>query len=693
MVVGVGSAPTAALTPVVGSDPRVRLIQAARIDEAIDLLADRHVDLVLTALDLPDSRGLSTVQRLCDAADGRPVVAMLNGNDAGMDPDRVLAQGAVACLPSGMADPASVAAVIHGALHWHRSTVETRRRADRLEAALTGSGDGLWDIDLRQDELYLSAEASELIGFPASPRTEGGRLWYTQVHPDDRALLESRFRAHLDGAAKRFECEHRVVDPSGTTRWVLAKGVAARDLRGRVTRVSGTLTETTDQRRIQDELRHRALHDDLVDLPNRVLFVDRLERALVGLNRAGGAPFAVLFVDLDHFKNINDLYGHGGGDQLLVCVAERIVDVVRPGDTVSRLGGDEFGVLLAGVDRVGEAVHIAERILDRVNVPFTIGADDVVVTASVGIAMSATGYDDGESLLHDADVAMYRAKATGRARCQVFDPSMHEAAVRQLRLESELRDAVTRRQFEVHYQPVVDLRTGRVAGFEGLVRWRHPRRGLVTPTEFLAAAESSGLIVPIGWWAIREASRQLSEWRERVPEFDSVWVSVNASARVLLRAGVLPRLREICHDFDLPTGVLHIELKENLVMEHGPRAVRRLEELRTLGIRLCFDDFGTGCSSLGHLDEFRYDVLKIDPSLVWRVGDGGRREDLLRSMVALAQGLGMEAVAEGVETREQAEALMAMNCPLAQGHWLSLPVTADQAVEFVRRPAEHWALH
>jgi diguanylate cyclase (GGDEF)-like protein/PAS domain S-box-containing protein len=680
-LVGEGGAKAAGLT----------VLEAPRVRDAVELAAEGRADVVVTGLDLPDSKGLSTIQRLRDGAGGCPVIAMLNGSTGTIDPEAILRQGVAAYLP-GSVSPDTLVSTIHGVVSWHRSTIELRERADRLEAALSGCGDGMWDWDPDRGLLFLSDRAASLLGERHSGAAVPDGDWFDRIHPEDRDLVAERIKSHLEGTTKHFRCDHRVIDHEGRARWVSARGEAVRDLRGVVVRVAGTLTDISEQRRVYDELTFRALHDDLVELPNRVLFVDRLERSLVGFSRGGGHPFAVLFIDLDHFKNVNDVYGHSGGDELLAEVARRVVDVVRPGDTVSRLGGDEFGVLLAGVEQVGEAVHIADRILDRLRAPHRIGIDDVVVTASVGIAMSSSGYTSGERLLHDADLAMYRAKATGRARCQVFDPSMHEAAVRQLRLEAELREAVGQRQFEVYYQPVVDLRSGRVAGFEGLIRWHHPARGLVTPSEFLPAAESSGLIVPIGWWAIRETCRQLGEWRREAPEAESVWMSVNASARVLLRAGVLPRLGEICRDFELPPGALHIEMTESLVLEHGAEAVRRLEEIRTMGVGLCFDDFGVGCSSLGHLDEFRYDILKIDPSLVWRVERDPARGDLLRSMVRLAEGLGMLAVAEGVETKTQAEALVAMRCPLAQGHWLSTPVPADRAMDLVRRPAAHWNL-
>ncbi|MCK5376775.1 MAG: bifunctional diguanylate cyclase/phosphodiesterase, partial [Acidobacteria bacterium] len=418
-------------------------------------------------------------------------------------------------------------------------------------------------------------------------------------------------------------------------------------------------------------------------LANRVLFMDRLACALADLQRRATPHFAVLFFDLDRFKNVNDSLGHTLGDKLLVGIARRLEHFLRPGDTVARLGGDEFAILLHRVETAGGAIHVADRIQEILNMNFSIDGHEVFVTASIGIAHSATGYLNPEEILRDADIAMYRAKAGGKARYEIFDRDMHQSAVALLKLETELRQGVQREDFVMHYQPIVSLDHGCIVGFEGLVRWQHPERGLVSPTQFIAVAEETGLIVPLGWWVLRESCQQTREWQIRFPGEPPLWISVNMSGKLFMKKKMVDHLMSILEETSLEPSNLRIEVTENVIMDHADVAIRNLMELRALGVQLSIDDFGTGYSSLSYLQRFHYDELKIDRSFVSKLGQVGDSRAIIETILSLANSLGIGVVAEGIETAEQVDRLRKMDCPHGQGYWFSRPLTAPAATELI----------
>lgn len=446
--------------------------------------------------------------------------------------------------------------------------------------------------------------------------------------------------------------------------------------------------DVTERKQTEERLTYDALHDSLTGLPNRALFLDRLGQAI----RRPDSSFAVLFMDLDRFKNINDSLGHDVGDQLLIATARRLESSLRPGDTVARLGGDEFTVLLENLDHDSEAIDVAERIHRALAVPVKLERHEVFTAASIGIALSETGYRAAEEVLRDADTAMYRAKAHGKGRHELFDTGMHRNAVRLLQLETDLRRAVDWEAFQLHYQPIVALNTGKITSFEALVRWSHPRRGLISPAEFIPIAEETGLIVPIGTWALREACYQMRRWQDRLPAALSLTVSVNLSTKQVMQPDFPGQVRRILEETRLPANALRLEITESVIMERANDAADTLRALHDMGIGLCFDDFGTGYSSLSVLHRFPMDALKIDRSFVSRMGEADENVEIVRAILMLARNLGREVVAEGVETEEQLAQLAALECDAVQGYYLSRPVDHDAAETLIVTTTPPWSL-
>jgi diguanylate cyclase (GGDEF)-like protein len=383
--------------------------------------------------------------------------------------------------------------------------------------------------------------------------------------------------------------------------------------------------------------------------------------------------FAVLFLDLDRFKNINDSLGHTHGDLLLVAFAERLERTLRPVDTLARFGGDEFAILLSGMSDATDAVRVAKRIQDELSQPFVLDKNSAFATASIGIALSSSGYDRADDILRDADIAMYRAKENGKARYELFDHGMHARAVSRLQLESDLRHAIEQKEFCVYYQPIICLQTGRLSGLEALVRWNHPRRGIVSPADFIPVAEETGLIVPIGQWVLNEACAQVRKWQLDSPSHRSLSLSVNLSARQVAQPDLLERIKDALAASKLSAHCLKLEITESVVMENAEAAALMFKQLRSLGVQLSIDDFGTGYSSLSYLHRFPLNYLKIDRSFVMRLTTDNDNA-IVRTISTLARNLGMEVIAEGVETEEQYQQLKVLGCEYAQGYLFSRPV-------------------
>jgi diguanylate cyclase (GGDEF)-like protein/PAS domain S-box-containing protein len=568
---------------------------------------------------------------------------------------------------------------------------ETRRRAEsalveseeRYALAARGANDGLWDWDLRTHRIYFSPRWKLMLGFAEEEIGDGVEEWLSRVHREDAARLKTQIVAHLNGETVHFENEHRMTHRDGSWRWMLSRGLAVRDEKGAAYRMAGSQTDITERKLAEEQLLHDAFHDALTGLPNRALFLDRLGLALERSRRRDGR-FAVLFVDLDRFKVVNDGLGHLAGDALLVAVSQRLLAFVHPGDTLARFGGDEFTILLDEVGGAEDAVRTAERIQGELSRPFDLPSGrEVFTTASVGIALSDVRYQTADELLRDADTAMYRAKAQGRARYVLFDAGMHTRAVELLTLETDLRRALERDELVVYYQPIVAIDTGRLSGFEALVRWRHPLRGLVLPSEFIGFAEESALIVPLGAWVLKEACRQTAAWVRSASGDPPLTVSVNVSARQLARPELGDEVEAALEESGLPASSLRLEITESLMVQSAEAAPATLARLRGLGIELYVDDFGTGYSSLGTLQTLPVDKLKIDSSFVARLEANEGSRELVRTILALARNLGLGVIAEGVETEGQRRLLAELGCEQGQGFLFAGPLTAEEVGELV----------
>jgi diguanylate cyclase (GGDEF)-like protein/PAS domain S-box-containing protein len=554
---------------------------------------------------------------------------------------------------------------------------------DRYAVAWQGTGDGLFDWDLRSDRLWLSDSWLQLVGLDQA--TGAPSDWLDRIHPSDRDAVQGAMRAHLEGGSTRFESEHRLRHQVGDWRWVLTRAGAVRDATGKAIRLCGAMMDVTERRAASDRVVHDALHDPLTRLPNRSMFLDLVKRSFARTRRREGYAFAVLFLDLDHFKSVNDGLGHAAGDDLLVQTTRRLQTCLREGDTLARMGGDEFTVLVDDVKGVVDAETVAERIRQATSLPFQVDSREVFSTVSVGIAVSSPAYSRPEDLLLDADTAMYRAKAQGRARCVVFDGNVREREPHLLDLETDLRHALQRQEFRIHYLPVVEVATGRIQGLEALVRWAHPTRGMMTPDQFVPFAEETGLIVPIGRWLLQQAGRDLQRCR-RAPSAERLQLHVNLSSKQLLQGDLLDNIDEVVQEHHLKPADLALELTEH-VLRQSEDSPRRLAQLHGRGVQLLMDDFGSGSSSIRSLHQFECDSVKIDRSLFSGGAPRGEAPELVRTIMTLARDMGKPVVAEGVETVEQLRFLREVGCSAAQGYYFSPPIDGDAACSLLERNA------
>jgi diguanylate cyclase (GGDEF)-like protein/PAS domain S-box-containing protein len=562
------------------------------------------------------------------------------------------------------------------------SQIEAREQAlreseERYALAARGSNDGLWDWKLTTDEIYFSSRWNQMLGYSEAETWQRPEAWFHRIHPSDRGRVQAEVDAHREGRTCELVTEYRIRQRNGAYLWVQSRGIAVRDAQGKAIRMAGSQTDITKGK----------VADPLTGLPNRLYFLDRLEGALEAERRTGARP-AVLFLDMDRFKLVNDSMGHASGDALLEEVAARLRQSLQPGphsgieeqSFVARLGGDEFGVLLNRVSRPGDATRVAERILKDLNRPFRIEGRQVFAGVSIGVALSTPG-DTPEELLRNADTAMYHAKTSGKSRLAVFDDGMRRRAIERLETETELRRAIEGGEMLLQYQPQVSISTRRLTGFEALVRWRHPERGIVPPSEFITVAEETDLIVPLGGWVLREACRQMADWQAHMPLDPPLTMAVNLSFRQLIGGGFVDEVRSVLRDTGLFPGSLHLEVTESQVMKDPEESIEILRRLKELGVGLEIDDFGTGYSSLSYLSCLPFDTVKIDRSFISDLGVREESGELVRTILDLARSLNLDVVAEGVETELQLEKLRALGCSKAQGFYFSKAVPGEIAAQ------------
>ncbi|MDV2992969.1 MAG: hypothetical protein N4J56_002623 [Chroococcidiopsis sp. SAG 2025] len=563
-----------------------------------------------------------------------------------------------------------------------RETV-MRESEERYVLALQATNDGIWDWNLKTNAIYFSSRWKSMLDYSDNEMNSLDE-WFCRIHPGDVERIKMEMLNHLSELNSKFESEYRILCKGKTYRWMLSRGIIIRDASGEAYRIVGMQSDITNRKVTEEQLLHDALHDALTGLPNRVLFMDRLSHAISLAKRRRNYLFAVLFFDLDRFKLINDSLGHSVGDQLLIAVARRLEKYLRIGDTVARLGGDEFTILLEDIKDENVATNIANRLQEELTRSFNLSGNEVFTSASIGITLSTFNYERPEDLLRDADIAMYRAKATGKARYEVFNTTMHTRAAALLQLETDLRRGLERREFQLYYQPIVSLKTNAITGFEALIRWQHPQRGLVSPAEFIPVAEETGLIVPIGWWVLREACRQLSAWKIQFPESQSLVMSINLSAKQFTQTNLVEEITEILRETDVPANSLKLEITESVIMDNAEIATTMLFQLQSLGIQLSIDDFGTGYSSLAYLYRFPTHTLKIDRSFINKIDIDSEQFEIVRTIVTLAANLGMDVVAEGVETLKHLAQLKALNCGSGQGYLFSKPVDSQMAAKLLQ---------
>ncbi|HEY3840632.1 MAG TPA: EAL domain-containing protein [Bryobacteraceae bacterium] len=546
-----------------------------------------------------------------------------------------------------------------------------RESEERFALAARGANDGLWDWKGSTGQIYLSPRGNQMLGYPEIERYLSLDEWFDCVHNSDRARVQDEWDSGIREGKEEFVSEYRMRHRNNTSIWVLSRGKAVKDAKGSIVRIAGSITDITEGK----------VADALTGLRSRFYFLDRLDQAIEAASR-GDAPFAVLFLDLDRFKLVNDSLGHAAGDELLMEIGRRLRLCAQTGgwlesSVIARLGGDEFAVLLNGA-REGEAMATAHRFLKHLTSPFRLGGQQLFPGVSIGIALSCSG-DNPEDLLRNADTAMYQAKKTGRGRIEIFDEGMRNRAKARLNIEAQLRRAVEANELVLFYQPQVLVAGGEVTGFEALVRWRHPERGLIGPAEFIPIAEETDLIVPLGSWVLHEACRQMAEWQRRFGLAASPTISVNVSYKQLRDPGFVDDVKHVLEDTGLLPGTLRLEMTESAVMTDAEETAIVLWRLKDLKVGLEIDDFGTGYSSLSCLSRLPFDTVKIDRAFVRDLGCHSEGTEIVKAILELARSMTLTVVAEGVESESQLTQLNALGCSHAQGYYFSKPVCASSA--------------
>lgn len=595
----------------------------------------------------------------------------------------------------GVALGVLAALAVYQQIRIHRIRRDAKKKEELFRIVTENAADMIALVDVKGRRLYNSPAYKRILGYSAAELGETSA--FEQIHPDDRfRVLDAAREARETGTGKRLE--YRIKHKDGSWKVLESLASTIRDAKGDVAKLVIVNRDITERKRAEQQLEHNLFHDPLTGLSNRRLFLDRLQSSFVRARGDAGRPYALLLGNLDHFKIFNETMGTGAGDHVLLEISRRLAAQLRQDDTAGRreaggppgetllfrLGGDEFAILLDSVGDPSDAMRLAKRIQESVAEPFSVESREVRVSASIGIAISTPTHERPEDVLKDADVAMRRAKALGGSRCEVFDEAMHTRAVGRLRLEADLRTALSERQFRVYYQPVVELATRRLVSFEALLRWEHPSQGLISPYRFIEAAEDTGILVSIGHWLLLQACRQLRAWEDtHLPE--PTRVTVNVSARQFADARLVNDVQDALQETGVDPSRLQLEITESIAASDAKLTVAVLSHLKLMGIEVILDDFGTGTTSLRRLREFPVDALKIDRSLVREMQTDRATSDIVEVIISLAHKMKLRAVAEGIETPRQLERLIELGCEFGQGYYFSQPLDAKAAQQFMRQ--------
>jgi diguanylate cyclase (GGDEF)-like protein/PAS domain S-box-containing protein len=554
---------------------------------------------------------------------------------------------------------------------------------ERYALSALGSHDGLWDWDVEAGTIFFSARWKTMLGYYENEIGSDPEQWLNLIHPDDAVAVRLHIDRHLKGNSPKLECEYRIRSKHGIYLWVLCRGMALRDLEGNAYRMAGSQGDITERKRAEEQSHYDAFHDSLTGLFNRNLFLNRLQRLLWVAKRKETPRFSVVLMGLDRFGGINDGLGREIGDLIMQKAAQRIERKMRPGDTLARTGGDEFAILVENAAQ-GDTMHLVQRIQAEFQEAFSAEANEAFLTISAGIVNGTQDYQVPEHILRDAGIALGKAKAQGKSGFAVFGAEMHAQALAILKLETDLRRAIERSEFRVHYQPILSLASDKITGFEALVRWQHPTRGLVPPMEFIPFAEESHFINDIGRTVLQQACARMKAWQRGFPERQDLTISVNVSGKQFRQPDLIRQIEGILSSTGLDPKCLKLEVTETAIMDDPDAAAKMLLELREIGISLQIDDFGTGFSSLGYLHKFPMQALKIDRSFVNMIGQKGENAEISSTITTMAHNLGMQVIAEGIETPMHLHYLKQMGCEFGQGFLFSKPVAEEEAEKLLR---------
>jgi diguanylate cyclase (GGDEF)-like protein/PAS domain S-box-containing protein len=645
---------------------------------ALEKISQAHYDLVLLDQMMPGMSGLDLLRllRATYSANDLPVI-MVTAVDQTDTVVEALNGGANDYVMKPVDLPV-MAARIEAQLSRAKQDREIRESEQRYSLAARGSNDGLWDWDLLAGTIYYSPRWLAILGYEEGDFQRVPEEWLTRLHPDDEASVREELRAHIEdhsGAIVEFSSEHRIRNKAGEYQWVLSRGAVMHGDDGRPLRFAGSLTDISTRKNC----------DPLTGLGNRSFMLERVAGALTA-----GANFALILLDLDGFKILNDSFGHHTGDRILCATAARMqAQVSALGlagvSALARIGGDEFTILLEKLENPAQAMNLAERLIEHIGEPASIHGFQLAVTASAGIALGSADAASAEDVMRDADLAMYRAKEMGKNRCALFAPQLRDKMQARMKIAHDLHRALENGQLVAYYQPKVDLKTLAITGFEALLRWRHPKLGLIQPNDFIPIAEETGLIVPIGEWILEEACCQLKTWQNMFPRTPQLSMNVNLSVKQLTDPNLLDRVRQVLDRTGVDPKTLKLELTETALMTEIAEAKQVLDSLRAMHIGLKLDDFGTGYSSLNYLRDLHFDSLKIDRSFVARIALDAEGSKIVETMIKLAQAMDMNVVAEGIEDEQQLKELVRLGCDTGQGFYFSKPVESGSAEKMLER--------